>query len=401
MFIYSEGEYYESRVSLIKSTLEAFGITIKFKGPVGDTDADSVISSYMGSIKKEMNTGGAILALLHDDQSSALFRQLYIYLNATGEYQNSEEMAEDYTVYLFDNTNTYFDPLYAKGHYVSATTIWDETINSQYIFTKYFEYIAPTDHYGLEDILMTAVFKWLTFILQQSSSFDTASYKKEMYLHSVPTIIGNFSLQGDNHFLYSINEGVINGEGKVEYQGIITNKWRAETYRTVYNLNSFTNCDWNSTIYNSSKGGDKIELVSIKIGLLLPRDNMYRKDAMLLYTSFYSWIDKINYENGGVKGFFILIKIMEDGNDPEYARKQIINAYENYRCIVFLGAWSSSIRQVASEVADKYNLLFFFPTDYEGEVCYYNCYSTGIAYSSFVYIYIIFIFHSMLLFQYY
>lgn len=383
-FFYTSSELYEERVTFMKDILTAFGIEFQFIQAIGESNYDDDFYSYFGIIKKSLPNGCSIVALLEGEQSQSLFRNYYKYFS--NDYNTAKEIAEDYTIYLFDNTNTHFDGKYAEGNYVYSSIIETDTSYDQQ-FRKVYNYIADLEDYiELKDLVVSASTKWLLQVVTESTSFKIPDIQKQLYVTTLDTAMGTLKFTMDNDFLHLSYFGVINKEGYIDYSKTVSTVWKGESYRMKVNRAKYFECDWMTGMHGNA------QQPSYKIGVLLPKNPAYRRDAILYYTAIYTVIDKQNDDEGGIDGMYLMLWVIHDEDDPVLAKNNVIKMVKEQNIFIIFGGFTLEIRKSVMEAADEYKFLLFFPTDYEGEESYYNGYSAGLAYTSFVFIIFIYIY---------
>lgn len=377
-FIYSTEVDYEGQVKMIESIFEAFDIDFADKKSIDPTSTSTLnidIESALYSLHQRMSDGGAILLLLSKSTIELFLQIFYEYFSESLNINDSNEIADIFTLYIIDNTHTEYNPLYSNGHYVYSPYDIDESNTVAVSFEKSFQAIADNQHATYQDALLADAIQIMIKTLENAASSDFDVIRKELYSTEVESVLGNTKIDSGNVMIQNMNFAKI-VNGVVTHVSTLSSKLPGEAYRVEFNRKIYAVCNW---LYNY----EYLVVDVIYIGLILPSNIIYRKEGIEFYQGIYTAIEYQNRVNNGINGKYIIPITMVDGDDAEYAQEQMRKNIKDYNIFIFLGGWTTEIRNALQEVALNTSSIIFYPNDYEGEECHFNGYYLGLSYSSF------------------
>lgn len=382
-FVYSVDSKFQNIVTFISTMFEAWSVVPAYSKGVNFTNINSeeeLLDNFkieMSRIHENLLEGGNILAIFESTQSEVFLEAVYDYVK---ELYGVDTYIQDYfTVYLIDFTHTTFqvnDPKKVEGHYIYTPFALDSSNEDITYFKSNWDKINNKKQARYVDVLAGATTQFILQLLQDSTSDEYDILRQQIYTTTMSTALGTLKFDQENRCYQSFYLAKINEKGEVYVEKKISSEFPAENYHLNFNRMYYTICDWK----NEKKAA--IQRDMIRFGLILPNSKSTRESGIEFYQGLYTAVNDFNL-NGGVNGKYILLNVVADNSDPEYAALQMERMYNETNIFIFFGGWTSEIRASLHEVAMKYNCLLFFPSDYEGEECYYNGFYAGLPYSSY------------------
>lgn len=375
IFIYSTNPNLAVPVAIVKSIFQAmkedflYTDEIEYDSSVSFKDQ---IESEFSSYHRNLPDGGVFVVVIDNENVEEFLEIFYEYFK---DYIDEDEIISDvFTIYLFDNFHTHFDPKY-EGHYVYSSYMNTEnTLQSSFEdnIENINEDVFPTS----SDAAIVDATRFILQLLEDSDDLSYETLKNQIYYTEIDGLLAEkIKIDETNRIIQNIYYGTISKNGDLEYVDTVTKEWYGEPYRNSINRIEYYTCDW------KDKKQDLINKNFIILGVILPSSKVFRYEGLIFYSSLCAVADNINME-GGVNDKMIILYLTSDGDDPESAYNTLKELTKN-NIFIFFGGWEKEIKDKLNEAAIETNSIVFYPRDYEGEECHYNGFYSGISYTSY------------------
>lgn len=324
-------------------------------------DAINDIENCISGYKLSLPNGGIIFNFLRTEKCfQAVYNAYNTVMNST--YDDIYESTKKYTIVSISKTLwSDLDLDLSAGHYEIISCYSDENTASNIweIGVTVFG-----EGYTLSTIESRGMVSFEIIVQAYLSTHEITRDAIFGYIENNPvlTSFGNLKLpKYDTSLSLPISAAYYDNNGNLQVIDISEN-WPSETYRRTFNLEEYKIC--NRTINN----GESYVSSSISMLFLLSLTGQYAAKSNALIAAYLAATDYVN-NNGGISGRMILPQILNTLSESENAIQYIKEAISKYNTNILFGLSDSQMRKDIIPYLKEYNLLLFYPYDYEGYEC--------------------------------
>lgn len=279
---------------------------------------------------------------------------------------NNTLIAKNYTVYSFlDDFEEAKDPTLSAGHYIASSFLENEDNPLTRSYINSFKTLLNKQTLGYQAAAVYNSFHVLTDAAIETGSFALSDILNHLYNKRLNGILGTSVINVNHHVNQQFIDSKIGISGRLESPQILSKSWPPDPYRFLFNLEE-------SKICNLKKPEIGINYSSeyYLYGLLTPTSYSDSLIAIEIIRPSLLAVEAINSDLG-VNDRMIVLRILDDGNNPNKSLENVQNLYAAKSPAVF-GLWNSDARKLIGEYLVDKDMMLFYSFKFEGRECFKN-----------------------------
>lgn len=280
-----------------------------------------------------------------------------------------------YPIFYIDSSIINLDSAKIDGSYLISYEI-NTSPDEEFIYKSINNLFSNNYKVNGKEINYLVALYYLGISLKSTKVLTRDKVIEYLYNSYSDSLFGHLEMGNDNTLTRSIILNKITSNGIKFEKYIMKSSIEGEVWRSSYAPSKIYSCNWKE--YSS----EKYERSTMKLGILLSFSGSYSKQDRELLNIYLIGINFYNMEMKGIRGLIIAPTVYDLKSDINNV-PILLELMNSNGINSVMGLSNSEMRIAASETLQRYNMLLFYPHDYEGLECKKNIIYTGIPFTSY------------------